>query len=159
LKIESSNNSFAFRIDPEYHEKSYALKTENTNKFFRRIFATFPQINKDPTEIYRLNHYKKIYFEDLIIDAIFSRMSSRFNLQYYIEPTQISHNKKNSRYEINDIHFNKFKRLFSKFKTIVSKFFKFINEMVIFNNDNRDTRIQMFKVSPLSHFRNSKGKK
>jgi hypothetical protein len=159
LKSESSNNSSAFRIDPEYHEKSYALKTENTNKLLRRIFAAFPQISKDPTEIYRLNHYKKIYFEDLIVEGIFSRMSNRFNLQYYKDPTQISQNEKNSHYEINDIHFNKFKRLFGKFKTIVSKFFKFINDMVIFNNDNRDTSIQMFKVSPLSHFRNSKGKK
>jgi hypothetical protein len=152
LKIAFGNYTSAFRIDPEYHEKSYALKTEVTNRLLRRIFAAFPQINKDFTEIYRLNHSKKIYFEDLISDIIFTKKANRFNLQFYKDKTKINKEEKDGHYEIKNKEFNKFGGLFYDLKTIAFKFLKFINEMMNLQNDNLDRNIKIFKVSTLAHF-------
>jgi hypothetical protein len=147
------NNRYSvFQIDPEYHEKSYAIKTNNTNRHARRVIAAFPQIHKDFTQIFRMNNTKKIYFEDLIINTIFYKKNKRFNLQYHRDPNQVDEEEKEGHYEIKDRHLNKFKELLDKLKTIVSKFLKIINEMMNFKNDNRDKSIKMFKVSTLSHF-------
>jgi hypothetical protein len=147
------NNRYSvFQINPEYHEKSYVLKTKNTNRHARRVIAAFPQIHKDFTQIFRMNDKKKIYFEDLVINTIFYKRNKRFNLQYRRDPNQVNVEEKDGHYEIKDSHFNTFKKLFEKLKTIVNKFLKVINEMVIFKNDNPIGGIEMITVSKTVHF-------
>jgi hypothetical protein len=54
-------------------------------------------------------------------------------------------------YEVKEANFKKFKWLFYKLEGILSKFLKIVNEMLRFENDNRDKKLEMFKVRISAH--------
>jgi hypothetical protein len=70
---------------------------------------------------------------------------------YRNDPTKTHEEEKDWHYEVKEAHFKKFKWLFDKLEGILSRFLKIVNEMLRFENDNRDKKLDMFKVRISAH--------
>jgi hypothetical protein len=71
---------------------------------------------------------------------------------YRWNPAKINEEEeKDWHYEIKETHFKKFKWFFDKLEKILSNFLKIVNGMLRFENDNRDKKLEMFKVRISAH--------